>query len=134
MATCFVIMPFDGGIFEKRYEDIFEPAIRNAGLEPYRVDRDPAAEIPFNATALGIRNSGICFADITANNPNVWYEVGLADGAEKAVVLVCSDERKDKVPFNVQHRHIIMYRTESSQDFQSLKRRITERLQAIHKT
>jgi len=30
---CFIIQPFD-----KRYTDIFEPAIKSVELEPYRVD------------------------------------------------------------------------------------------------
>ena len=40
MPRCFVIQPFDGGQrYDKRYKDVFEPAIKNADLEPYRVDR-----------------------------------------------------------------------------------------------
>ena len=42
MGRCFVIQPFDGGKFDKRYEDVFVPAIQAVGLEPYRVDRDPS--------------------------------------------------------------------------------------------
>lgn len=45
MGRCFVIQPFDRG-FSKRYDDVYEPAIRAAGLEPYRVDRDPSVVIP----------------------------------------------------------------------------------------
>jgi hypothetical protein len=30
MGTCFVIQPFDGGAFDKRYDDIFVPAIKGA--------------------------------------------------------------------------------------------------------
>ena len=44
--TCFVIQKFDRGKFDKRYRDVFEPAIRAAGYEPYRVDRDLGASIP----------------------------------------------------------------------------------------
>ena len=40
MPRCFMIQPLDGKQYDKRYEDVFEPAIRDAGLEPYRVDRD----------------------------------------------------------------------------------------------
>ncbi len=36
MDTCFVIQPFDRDKFDKRFDDVFEPAIRSAGLEPYR--------------------------------------------------------------------------------------------------
>ena len=47
METCFVIQPFDGGgKFDKRYEDIYSPAIKAANLIPYRVDRDPSVNIP----------------------------------------------------------------------------------------
>ena len=40
MGRCFVIQPFDQGPFDKRYDDVFAPAICDAGLEPYRVDRN----------------------------------------------------------------------------------------------
>ena len=45
MTTCFVIQPFDNGKFDRRYNGIFEPAIKDAGLKPYRVDRDPSTVI-----------------------------------------------------------------------------------------
>ena len=42
---CFVIQKFDGAHYDQLYNQIFDPAIRKAGLVPYRVDRDPAASI-----------------------------------------------------------------------------------------
>ena len=36
-GTCFVIMPF-GGWFDQYYQSIYDPAIRNSGLEPRRAD------------------------------------------------------------------------------------------------
>jgi len=47
MDKCFVMQPFDGSDFDSRYEDVIAPAIREAGLEPYRVDRDPKSVFPF---------------------------------------------------------------------------------------
>ena len=41
MARCFVSQPFDAGEFDKRYGQVYGPAIKAAGLEPYRVDREP---------------------------------------------------------------------------------------------
>lgn len=46
MARCFIIQPFDKGEFDKRYDDVFVPAVEAAGLQPYRVDRDLTAVIP----------------------------------------------------------------------------------------
>lgn len=134
MPTCFVIQPFDRGKFDKRFEDTFRPAIEAAGLESYRVDQDPNVEVPIDAIEEGIRNAAICLADITTDNPNVWYELGYAFAAGKAVIMVCSEERKEgRYPFDIQHRTVVDYKTESSRDFDQLKVKITERVQALMK-
>lgn len=133
MNKCFCIQPFDGGAFDKRFDDVFKPAIELAGLEPYRVDRDPTVSIPIEDIESGIKNSEICFADITTDNPNVWFELGYAIAVPKSVVMVCSDERISKFPFDIQHRSIITYKTESVRDFEELKIKIKERIQALLK-
>lgn len=132
MKKCFVIQPFDRDKFDKRYVDVYEPAIIAAGLEPYRVDRDPSVIIPIEQIELGIKNSQICFADITIDNPNVWYELGFAFASGKDVVMVCSlDERTGKFPFDIQHKLILTYKTGSKSDFVILEKNITERIVAL---
>jgi hypothetical protein len=133
METCFVIQPFDGDVYDKRYNDVFAPAINNANLEPYRVDRDPGVSIPIDDIEKGICKARMCFAEITTDNPNVWFELGYAIAASKVVVLVCSEDRKSKFPFDVQHRSVIKYRCGAPQDFQELQNKITERLDALQK-
>ncbi len=93
MARCFVIQPFDKGGFDKRYDAVIAPAIQDAGLEPYRVDRDPSVTIPIDEIESGIKRSEICLAEITTDNPNVWFELGFAIAVPKDVVLICSEER-----------------------------------------
>jgi len=127
--TCFVIQPFDRGKFDKRFRDCFKPAIERAGLEAYRVDGDPAADILISSIEDGIRNASACLADITLDNANVWYELGYALALGKPVVMVCAEDRQ-KFPFDIQHRHIIVYRTDSSSDFDELGSRISEALTA----
>ena len=134
MPRCFVIQPFDGGErYDKRYEDEFEPAIRDAGLEPYRVDRDPSVSVPIDDIERGIENSNVCLAEISTDNPNVWFELGYAIANKCDVVLVCSDEREKPFPFDVQHRNIIRYSTQSSSDFKIARSAVTERLKAVLK-
>ena len=130
MGTCFVVQPFDGGRFDKRYEDVFAPAIRAAGLEPYRVDRDPGVSVPIDDIQGGIEAAELVLADVTTDNPNVWFELGYAIAARRDVVLLCSDERKTKFPFDVQHRNIVQYSTESSSDFEALRQKIEARIEA----
>jgi len=131
MSTCFIIQPFDDGPYDKRCDDVFVPAIQNADLQPYRVDRDPSASIPIDQIESGIHAASVCLADITEDNPNVWFELGYAIAARTDVVLVCSDKRTKSFPFDVQHRNIIKYSTESSRDFEELRGKITERIQAL---
>jgi hypothetical protein len=132
MPTCFVIQPFDTGKFDKRFEQVFKPAIIAAGLDPYRVDQDPHVEIPIDAIESGIRSASICLAEITTDNPNVWYELGYAFAAGTPVVMVCSNERESKkYPFDIQHRTIIPYTIDAPGDFDCLKDKIAERIKAL---
>lgn len=131
MPTCFVIQPFDGGKFDKRFEDVYKPAIEAAGLEAYRVDKDPGVSVPIDAIEDGIKDASVCLADITADNPNVWYELGFAFASGRPVIMVCSEERTGKkYPFDIQHRAIIPYHADSPSDFESLKQKLTSRLKA----
>lgn len=132
MATCFVIQPFDGGKYDKRFNDVYRPAIEAAGLQAYRVDQDPGVTIPIESVEKGIRDATICVADITTDNPNVWYELGFAFASRRRVVMLCSEERIGrKYPFDIQHRTVIAYSTESVSDFEVLRRKLTERLLAL---
>jgi nucleoside 2-deoxyribosyltransferase len=130
MARCFVMQPFDGAVFDKRYDDVLAPAIDEADLEPYRVDRDPNVSIPIDELERGIQDSAVCLAEITSDNPNVWFELGYAIACQKEVVLICSTERKRPFPFDVQHRSIIRYSPESTRDFRELAEAVTARLKA----
>jgi hypothetical protein len=128
MEKCFVIQPFDDGKYDKRYVDIFEPAISASGLEPYRIDKDLNVRIPIEDIEKGIYDSYMCFAEITTNNPNVWYELGYAFACGKDVVMVCSEERQGSYPFDIQHRQIIKYNTNSISDFETLKATLTKKI------
>jgi hypothetical protein len=128
---CFVMQPFDRGKFDDRYEDVFAPALEKCGLEPYRVDRDPGVSIPIDEIENSIRNARICFAEITTDNPNVWFELGYAIACSKDVVLVCASERKTAFPFDVRHRNIITYESNSARDFEKLEADIVVKTKAI---
>lgn len=134
MPTCFVIQPFDnGGKFDKRFEDHFRPALEDAGLDAYRVDRDPSVSVPIESIESQIQNAAICLADITTDNPNVWYELGFAFASGRDVILICSDEREGRYPFDIQHRNITQYETRSSSDYRALQKKITDRAKALLK-
>lgn len=126
---CFVIQPFDEATYEKRYRDIFKPAIKDADIEPYRVDKDRSADVIISAIEEGIEKSDLCFAEITADNPNVWYELGYANAQGKPVIMVCNKGRK--LPFDIRHRRIIQYEGDSISDFENLKKEITDSIKKV---
>jgi hypothetical protein len=128
---CFVIQPFDQDKFDKRFNDVFKPAILDADLAPYRVDKDPGANDLVEAIKDGINRSAVFLADLTLDNPNVWYELGVALANGKPFCLICSDERISKYPFDISKLKIISYKTGSSSDFDKLKSQITERLKTV---
>ena len=130
MPRCFVIQPFDRGAFDKRYRDVLVPAIKDAELEPYRVDEDPSANVLIDDIEAGIRSSEICLADITNDNPNIWYEVGFTLANGKPIVLICSNPRPTPPPFDIRHLQIIYYSLDSPSDFKKLEREVSARLRA----
>lgn len=130
MEKCFVIQPFDNDKFDRRFEDIFKPAIERAGYDAYRIDKDLSVRIPIDEIEKNISQSKICFAEITSDNPNVWYELGFAFACDKDVIMVCSEERTGKFPFDIQHRHVITYKTSSKSDFETLEDLITKKINA----
>ena len=130
LKMCFIIQPFDEGAHDKRYKDVLKPAVADANLQAYRVDEDPAVAVIIQSIEEGIRNSEACLADISTDNPNVWFELGYALALGKGVVIICTKERK-RFPFDIQHRPIIRYAPESPSDFDELRRKITTRLKAL---
>lgn len=126
---CFVIQPITEKKYKKRYEDVYVPAVKAAGLTPYRVDLDPSVRNIIDEIEKKIENSSICLADISVDNPNVWYELGYAYAIGKDVVMVCDENRKS-FPFDIGHKSIIPYISESPSDFSKLKEEIISKIKA----
>lgn len=123
---CFVIQPFYNGKFDSRYRDIIKPAIESCGFSAYRVDEDYSVEIPISSIETKIKGASFVIAEITTDNPNVWFELGYSLAHSKLTIMLCSDERKSNFPFDIRHRNILTYRTESISDFEECKKRLKD--------
>lgn len=103
---CFVIMPF-GSFFDSYYRELYQPSVRDAGLEPMRADSLFApSEIIQDIWSLTQR-AELLLADLTGRNPNVFYELGLAHAIGKPVVLVTNSI--EDVPFDLRGLRVITY-------------------------
>ena len=127
---CFVIQPYDHGKFDRRYREIIRPAVESCGLCPYRVDEDFQVNVPIVAIQDKISAASLILAEITTDSPNVWFELGYALAKEKPLILICSDERTTKIPFDIRHRNIFRYQTGSPSDFERFRRELESRIRA----
>ena len=126
---CFIIQPLDEA-YKNRCDETYKPAIRNAGLFPYRVDEHyEPHKLKIQQIWEEIKNSDVCLAEITKDNPNVWYEYGFADGRNIPIVLICEDVRRGKLPFDVNQKDVYFYQTDSQGDWEELQKEITRRLE-----
>lgn len=111
MSICFVIMPF-GQFFDTFYKKTITPSIKSLDLVPLRADEINNPGVIVDQIWKGINNSKICIADITNQNSNVMYELGLAHAIGKPVIQIVQDIKD--IPFDLRHlRHIIYKPNES---------------------
>jgi len=86
-TTCFVVMPF-GGISDRYYSQIYEPAIEEAGALPVRADDVFRAGSILQDIVDMLAQSSVVLADISESNRNVHYELGLANALGIPTILV----------------------------------------------
>lgn len=104
-TICFVIMPISNqaGYEEKHfqyvYEDIIIPAIEAAGMEPLRADETKNTNLIHLDILKSVINSPIAICDMSAKNPNVFYELGLRQAFDLPTVLLKDD--KTDAPFDI---------------------------------
>lgn len=107
LDTCFVMMPIGGHWSDTYYKDVFAPAIKEAGMEPFRADELFSTGTVIEQIWEQIQKSKILVADLTGKNANVFYELGLAHADKKPVVFVTGN--LDDVPFDLRHLRVIVY-------------------------
>jgi hypothetical protein len=102
----FVLMPFSHD-----FNDIYKFGIKGAAeaVDAYaeRVDEQMYTEGILDRIYNQINKADVIIADMTGQNPNVFYEVGYAHALGK-IVLLLTQEAND-IPFDLKHRPHIVY-------------------------
>lgn len=124
----FVVMDFAPGLREV-YE-VIKSASEQAGFECFREDD---VHLPMNEGVIihdiqrNLNQSRVVLAEVSSQNPNVYYEIGFAHALGKHVILLA--ERRAPVHFNIQGYQRILYSNEiggQSQLAHELQRRLKE--------
>ena len=119
--TCFVIQSFDNGKYDLRYRETIRPALEKAGAAPQRADEILGLNPVVEKIESAIEAASICVAEVSENNPNVWLELGYALALARPTVILCEKAVRPKLPFDVQHRPVIYYRTDSKSGYDELE-------------
>jgi hypothetical protein len=102
----FVLMPFDTKM-EKFYTNHIKKIGDELGLTVKRAD-DSFIPGPFMVKVWeGICAAKLILADCTQENPNVFYEIGMAHTVGKKVVLITRSEKD--IPSDIKHYDYIPY-------------------------
>lgn len=124
LKTCFVIQRFDGGAYDRRYRETFAPAIERAGAKPIRADEVLGTRPVVEKIEEGLRSADVAFAEVSEDNPNVFLELGFALALGTPTVIACNKAKRSTLPFDIAHRPISFYATESQSDYEKLSQEV----------
>lgn len=123
----FVIMPFMPKWSGYVYNELIKPAVSKAGLRPQRADEMTGRNV-LQDIWRGIYASRLVIAEITEQNANVYYELGIAHTLGKKVILIT--QNIDLVPFDLRQQRIIVY-TDDLPGYRKLESELPQHLAAI---
>jgi hypothetical protein len=111
-AQVFMAIPFSE-TYNDFYKDFIATPVRDVGLEPVRVDEmpTPARRRPIvEQIEEAIARSRFVIADVSDWNPNVVYELGLAMGISKPILVLCDNKQfEERIAFDFQPYRLIIY-------------------------
>lgn len=121
----FVVMPFDDSL-DKKFESINNAAKKIGFEKAFRAGTETEANSINDWIFDGIANSKMILFDLSDDsrtkgiNPNVTYELGIANTMREPFDIVLIRKESDKVPklpFDIQGLHINFFETDISEDF-----------------
>lgn len=107
VPVCFVVMQFSEE-FNELYSEVIRPTCEAHGYRVVRADDFYSSGMIIDDITRSIRECTVVIADVTPNNPNVFYEVGFSHGIGKPTILL-SDRKRDRLPFDVSGFRTLFY-------------------------
>ncbi len=110
---CFVISPIgqEGSSIRHHADDVFEfiiqPAMTSMEIKSLRIDHMKETGLITKQMIKEIIQSDICIAILSGNNPNVFYQLAVAQAASRPAILLI--EKGQDLPFDIQNLRIVEY-------------------------
>lgn len=103
----FVVMQFSEA-YNQLYNEVIKPVCESFNLECERADEYHTTNPIIQDIVNSIKSASVIIADITPDNPNVFYEVGYSHASGKPTILLC-DKKREKLPFDVSSFRTLFY-------------------------
>ena len=104
---CFILMPFQDH-FDGIYGHL-KKALNDNGYVCNRADEILGSKPIMNKILNEILKSHYIIADLTNQNPNVFYELGIAHTFKDAQNIILITQRVEDIPFDIRHINNIIY-------------------------
>lgn len=129
--VCFVVMQFTAE-FNTLYTDVIRPVCEANGYKVIRADDFYTSGQIIEDVTQSIRTASLIIADVTPDNPNVFYELGFAHAIGKSTVLL-SDRKRERLPFDISGFRTIFYdNTIGGKNL--VETRLKQHLEALHQS
>jgi hypothetical protein len=103
-------MPFNESFDRSRIFQVLQETMSECGLHAFRVDELPTSADIITEIRNEIRKAKFCVFDLSDERPNVYYELGYADGLQRHPENIILIAQKDsKVHFDIAGRNLRMY-------------------------
>lgn len=105
--TAFVAMSFHADL-RAAYTEAIEPAVREAGFEPLRIDMVEHVDRIDERIMVELAACRFVIADFSQHRPGVYFEAGYAAGRGIPVIWTCHENYSDSLHFDTrQFNHIV---------------------------
>lgn len=106
--SVFAIMKFEKD-FDELYNEVIVPQLKSYGYKTVRADECYTSTSILQDIIREINDASIIIADITMDNPNVFYELGYAHALNKPTILLADRDKREKLPFDISGFRTIFY-------------------------
>jgi hypothetical protein len=126
----FVIMPF-AEPFDTLYRQVINPVASGLGFDVVRVDEVVGPGVIIEDIQRQIESSHAVVAEISTQNPNVFYELGYAHALRKPAILLVRRSDGASMPFDIRSYRAIFYDDDSIGGKDTVERNLQQHLNAI---
>ena len=116
--TCYVVMPFGNKPsgpaqrlhdFDKIYRVVIKRAVEQAGMRCIRADETTGSRLIHTDMFRDLRDQPLVIADLSLQNPNVLYELGIRHVMSKSGTVLMCENGSRPLPFDIGLSRVVFY-------------------------